>query len=105
MKYLYFDWIEAYYCCHRRQISNFPKPRNFHGNENEPWEKRHSQTPVLIRGIPKEATIEDLLLALPPRKIADELVSRCLDSGEPSLSMFIAFLGIFLFLTLCLGDS
>jgi hypothetical protein len=45
------------------------------------------------------------LLALPPRKIADELVSRCLDSGEPSLSMFIAFLGIFLFLTLCLGVS
>ncbi|KAG0152862.1 Fungal transcriptional regulatory protein, N-terminal [Penicillium digitatum] len=43
-----------------------------------------SASPILL-GFVKEAGINDLLAALPPRKDADALVSCCLDSGEPSL--------------------
>ncbi|KAI2996204.1 transcriptional regulator family: Fungal Specific TF [Aspergillus niger] len=41
--------------------------------------------PVLLHGISRMMDMAELLDALPPRRTADLLVDRCLDSGEPSL--------------------
>nr|XP_001390733.2 hypothetical protein ANI_1_494044 [Aspergillus niger CBS 513.88] len=41
--------------------------------------------PVLLLGISRMMDMAELLNALPPRRTADLLVDRCLDSGEPSL--------------------
>ncbi|OQE16212.1 hypothetical protein PENSTE_c025G02481 [Penicillium steckii] len=49
------------------------------------YETGCTQVPQLLQGVSKETTLEDLLMGLPARNIVDALVSRCLDTAEPSL--------------------
>lgn len=46
-----------------------------------------STSPALLAGLNRPASIHDLLSDIPSRPVADRLVSRCLNSAEPSLSM------------------
>lgn len=45
----------------------------------------HGSTPILFLGAGKAFTKEELLVDIPPRSIADRLVSRFLKTSEPSL--------------------
>ncbi|KAJ5735189.1 uncharacterized protein N7483_000314 [Penicillium malachiteum] len=47
-----------------------------------------TQSPTFLLGLFNQTPIENLIAGLPSRQDADTLVAQCLDSGEPSFSMF-----------------
>lgn len=56
------------------------------GIAKEPFE---NSSPVLLLGISRPVTKQEMLVDIPARSVADRLVSRFLKSSEPSLSMYI----------------
>lgn len=57
------------------------------GVEDDPYD---DSSPALLLGTGRVMTKEDVLVDIPPRSIADRLVSRFLKTSEPSLGEFPA---------------
>lgn len=53
------------------------------GVEDDPYD---DSSPALLLGTGRSMTKEEVLVDIPPRSIADRLVSRFLKTSEPSLS-------------------